>query len=66
MGIGFAQRIHVPVQAGPGSLRQEAFPGKERLPATEEQLRRLERQSLVLRQERDVQIKAIAVLSPKP
>jgi transposase len=43
----------------------EAFPGKGRLPASEEQLRRLERENLILREERDILKKAIAVLSPK-
>ena len=43
----------------------EAFPGKGHLPASEEQLRRLERENLILREERDILKKAIAVLSPK-
>lgn len=43
----------------------QAFPGKGRLPDTEEQLRRLERENLILRQARDILKKAIAVLSPK-
>ncbi len=51
-----------------------AFPGKGHLPAAEEQLRRLERENFILRQERDILHlpwravpgkKAIAVLSPK-
>src|SRR5512142_2384648 len=33
---------------------QEAFPGQGRLPATEEHLRQLERENLILRQERDI------------
>jgi transposase len=45
---------------------EEAFPGKGHLPATEEQVRQLERENLILRQERDILKKAIAVLSPKP
>ncbi len=45
---------------------QEAFPGKGHLRASDEQLRRLERENLILRQERDILKKAIAVLSPKP
>ena len=44
----------------------EAFPGNGRLADTEAQLRRLERENLILRQERDILKKAIAVLSPKP
>lgn len=44
----------------------EAFPGKGHLPASDEQLRRLERENLLLRQERDILKKAIAVLSPRP
>ncbi len=43
-----------------------AFPGPGRLPVTEERLRQLERENLILRQERDILKKAIAVLSPKP
>jgi transposase len=48
------------------SARQgaEAFPGKGHLPASEEQFRRLERENLILREERDILKKAIAVLSP--
>ncbi len=49
-------------QAHKGS---DAFPGKGRLPDTDEQLRHLERENLILRQERDILKKAIAVLSPK-
>lgn len=43
----------------------EAFPGKGHLPSSEEQLRCLERENLILREERDILKKAIAVLSPK-
>ncbi len=43
----------------------EAFPGQGRLPARAAELRRLERENAVLRQERDILKKAIAVLSPK-
>ncbi len=44
---------------------RDAFPGKGHLPDAEEQLRHLERENLILRQERDILKKAIAVLSPK-
>jgi transposase len=44
----------------------EAFPGHGRLLATDEHLRQLERENTILRQERDILKKAIAVLTPKP
>ena len=46
----------------------EAFPGHGRLSATDERLRQLERETAILRQERDMRSvkKAIAVLTPKP
>ncbi len=44
----------------------DAFPGPGHLPAGEERLRQLERENLLLRQERDILKKAIAVLSPRP
>lgn len=44
---------------------KEAFPGKGRLADSEAPLRRWERENLILRQERDILKKAIAVLSPK-
>ena len=44
----------------------EAFPGHGRLSATDERLRQLERENNILRQERDILKKAIAVLTPKP
>ncbi len=43
----------------------DAFPGRGHLSPTEEQLHRLERENFILRQERDILKKAIAVLSPK-
>jgi transposase len=43
----------------------EAFPGQGRLPASAAELHRLERENAILRQERDILKKAIAVLSPK-
>lgn len=42
-----------------------AFPGKGRLPDTEQEFRRLERENLILREERDILKKAIAVFSPR-
>jgi len=44
----------------------DAFPGQGHLPATEERLRQLERENAILKQERDILKKAIAVLTPKP
>jgi transposase len=43
----------------------EAFPGRGRLPATEERLRQLERENAILREERDILKKAISVFTPK-
>lgn len=46
---------------------QAAFPGRGRLTAEEEKIRRLERELAVVRQERDVLKKAVAIFSnPKP
>jgi transposase len=45
---------------------REAFPGHGRLAASDEHLRQLERENSILRQERDILKKAIAVLTPKP
>jgi transposase len=46
---------------------EQAFPGHGRLPADEERLRQLERENEILRQERDILKKAIAIFShPKP
>ena len=45
----------------------QAFPGHGRLPADQERLRQLERENEILRQERDILKKAIAIFShPKP
>jgi len=44
----------------------EAFPGHGRPSVTDERLRQLERENTILRQERDILKKAIAVLTPKP
>lgn len=46
---------------------EQAFPGHGRLPADQERLRQLERENEILRQERDILKKAIAIFSrPKP
>lgn len=45
---------------------QEAFPGHGRLHETEARLRQLERENRILRQERDILKKAIAVFSGRP
>ncbi len=44
----------------------EAFPGQGHLLPSEERLRQLERENAILRQERDILKKAIAVVSQKP
>jgi transposase len=46
----------------------EAFPGNGRLKASDEDVRRLQRENAILRQERDILKKAIAIFSqpPKP
>lgn len=46
----------------------EAFPGNGRLKASDDELRRLQRENAILRQERDILKKAIAIFSqpPKP
>ena len=44
----------------------DAFPGRGHLPTTEERLRQLERENAILKQERDILKKAIAVLTPRP
>lgn len=46
---------------------EQAFPGHGRLPAEQERVRQLEREVEILRQERDILKKAIAIFShPKP
>ena len=45
---------------------EEAFPGQGHLPASDQRLRQLERENMILQQERDILKKAIAVLTPKP
>jgi transposase len=45
---------------------KNAFPGNGRLAEDEARIRQLERELAILRQERDILKKAIAVLSPKP
>jgi transposase len=44
----------------------EAFPGQGHLLPSDERLRQLERENAILRQERDILKKAIAVVSQKP
>jgi transposase len=44
---------------------KSAFPGKGHLAEADERLRQLEREVAILRQERDILKKAIAVISPK-
>ncbi len=43
---------------------EQAFPGQGRLPAAEDELRRLRRENEILRQERDILKKAIAIFTP--
>ena len=43
-----------------------AFPGHGRLPANEDEVRRLRRENEILRQERDILKKAIAIFSRHP
>jgi transposase len=60
----------------PGLLKQwvrtakrdggEAFPGNGRLKASDEEMRRLQRENAILRQERDILKKAIAIFSQPP
>jgi transposase len=45
---------------------KDAFPGKGRLNETHERLRQLERENAILREERDILKKALAVVSKKP
>lgn len=44
----------------------QAFPGKGRLRPVDEELRRLRRENTVLRQERDILKKAVAIFSTPP
>jgi transposase len=44
----------------------EAFPGKGRLKASDEEMRRLERENDILRQEREILKKALAIFSKGP
>jgi len=45
---------------------EAAFPGHGRLPAQEEELRRLRRENQILLQERDILKKAVAIFSHPP
>ena len=44
----------------------EAFPGNGRLKASDEELRRLQRENALLRQERDILKKAVGIFSQAP
>ena len=44
---------------------EQAFPGKGKLKADDEYVRRLERELAVVRQERDILKKALAIFTPK-
>jgi len=46
-----------------GEQGEEAFPGRGRLTPEEEQIRRLERENEILRQERDILKKAVTIFS---
>jgi transposase len=46
-----------------GEQGEEAFPGRGRLTPEEERIRRLERENEILRQERDILKKAVAIFS---
>jgi transposase len=49
------------------AVREAAFPGRGRLAPEQERLRQLERENEILRQERDILKKAIAIFTqPKP
>jgi transposase len=45
---------------------EQAFPGSGNAPASEEELRRLRRENELLRQERDILKKALAIFSRNP
>lgn len=45
---------------------EAAFPGRGRLTATDEEMRRLRRENEILRQERDILKKAIAIFTQEP
>lgn len=44
---------------------KQAFPGQGRLPEDDARIRQLERENAILKQERDILKKAIAVISPR-
>ncbi len=48
-----------------GRKGKKAFPGKGRLAEDDERIRQLERENAILKQERDILKKAIAVISPR-
>jgi len=45
---------------------KHAFPGKGRLKPAEEEIRQLQRENTILRQERDILKKALAIFSKEP
>ncbi|MCS6826121.1 MAG: transposase, partial [Caldilinea sp.] len=45
---------------------EAAFPGHGRLKATEEEMRRLRRENAILRQEREILKKAMAIFTQEP
>ena len=53
----------MPGSASLRSMAPSAFPGHGHLPEPEAELRRLQRENAVLRQERDILKKAIAIFS---
>jgi len=48
------------------SHADDAFPGKGRVPASEEELHQLRRENHILRQERDILKKAVVIFSHPP
>jgi transposase len=48
-----------------GENKEQAFPGKGRLIPEQEHIRELERENEILRQERDILKKAVAIFAPQ-
>ena len=61
LGIGSSNLSRWKKQFGEDG--EEAFPGRGRLTAEEERIRKLEREIEILRQERDILKKAVAIFS---
>jgi transposase len=61
LGLGQGQIYHWKEQLA--AKGEDAFPGKGHLPPQEEEIRRLEREIEILRQERDILKKAITIFS---